>query len=202
MRKIIPVLDRLADRTVEVPCLVNTLHPRCWVFTGAASGRYPRISYKGSARNAPKIAYELTIGPVPDAMVLMSLCATRSCWNPDHFRPATRKEVVAYHGVAAAVSQHFKEKTHCKRGHEFTTSNTRKGNRGQRICIECQKANGKKWHAAWISTSKNPPRNEESRERQSAECRRLRASGMKVRQIAEAMLLAESTVYERLKMPS
>lgn len=89
---------------------------------------------------------------------------------------------------------------HCKYGHEFAPGNTKMAKSEKRVCLICQRERSRKQHAEWISRSKNPPRSKESRQKESAECHRLRSLGVTVREIAQLMSLAESTVYERLKV--
>lgn len=39
----------------------------------------------------------------------------------------------------------FAEKTHCPQGHEYSPENTRRGDRGERICRACKLARTKTW---------------------------------------------------------
>lgn len=67
----------------------------CWLWTRA---RFPGTGYgafwagKGSLRKAHRVAYELTVGPIPAGLDLMHHCDVRHCVRPDHLSPATRAE--------------------------------------------------------------------------------------------------------------
>jgi hypothetical protein len=82
----------------------------CWPWTGwCQKNGYGVFGGVGNGtRLVHRIAYELTIGPVPDALVLDHLCHTahpqcantndcphRRCCNPDHLEPVTRAENLA-----------------------------------------------------------------------------------------------------------
>ena len=109
------------------------LKSRCWLWTGEISiDGYGKLWRADGSRMAHIISFELFVGPVPDGMTLDHECHTTNCVNPDHLTPKTCLENVRNGKTHNAV------KTHCKRGHEFTPSNTRLY-RGRRVCITCSK---------------------------------------------------------------
>jgi hypothetical protein len=78
---------------------------------------------------AHRVAFEATIGPIPDGLTIDHLCRNRRCVNPAHLEPVTRGENVR-RGEAA---EHNRIKTHCPQGHEYdiVTRN------GRRACQRC-----------------------------------------------------------------
>lgn len=113
----------------------------CWVFTGALTGRGYGSLYVGKIDGkrrivAPHIlAFELSIGPVPEGLELDHLCRNRACCNPSHLEPVTRREnVLRGEGVAAKQAR----QTHCKNGHPLSGRNLVPNSRGARQCRECK----------------------------------------------------------------
>jgi HNH endonuclease len=112
----------------------------CWVWTKTTYLKYGRFWFCGRSVLAYKLAYELTVGPVPKGLVLDHLCRNTLCVNPIHLEPVTQR-VNLLRGdtiIAAAAA-----KTHCKHGHPFDEANTyiRPGN-GARQCRQCRKPSG------------------------------------------------------------
>lgn len=61
-------------------------------------------------------------------------CEHRSCVNPDHLEPVTRKE----NANRGETGQYLARRTHCKNGHEFTPENTILTKIGRRRCRACR----------------------------------------------------------------
>jgi len=103
----------------------------CWIWTAADSGDgYGIFTINSKNRRAHRLAYELTVGPIPEGMSLDHLCRVRNCINPEHLEPVT----VAENNRRAAAY-----KTACTRGHEYTPENTRYNSAGARACRECDR---------------------------------------------------------------
>lgn len=116
----------------------------CWLWQGSKnSDGYGSLKYQGRMLSPHRLAYELSVGPIPEGSDLDHLCRNRACANPDHLEVVTRKEnVMRGEGVAA----HHARQTHCKYGHEFSTENTlllhrKRGT--ERICRECHRRNNR-----------------------------------------------------------
>lgn len=140
----------------------------CWPWTWAINGKgYGSIRRDGKTRGAHRIAYELSVGPIPDGMDLDHVCHSndpscaggdacphRRCCNPAHLEPVT-----PFVNWQRGQSPHAKDarKTHCAQGHEFTPENTRvyPNRPNQRVCLTCKRAaaratqrkRGKEWNA-------------------------------------------------------
>lgn len=69
----------------------------CWEWlAGKNAAGYGRIQM-GTLREqnvqlAHRVAYEMVKGPIPESRELDHICVNRGCVNPEHLRPATRKE--------------------------------------------------------------------------------------------------------------
>lgn len=114
----------------------------CWPWlAGKVPDGYGQFWMNGKNRKAHRVAYELVIGPIPDDVTLDHVrargCIRRDCVNPRHLEPVTNA-VNLLRGVGApAVNA---RKTHCIRGHKFTTKSTRRwGPNGRwRECRICR----------------------------------------------------------------
>ena len=84
-------------------------------------------------REAYRLAYEITKGPVPKGLEIDHLCRNRACLNPFHLEAVTRR-VNVLRGFGACGNN--ARKTHCKFGHEFTT--IEESGRTRRRCMVCQ----------------------------------------------------------------
>ena len=124
----------------------------CWTWTGAINGHgYGNLRVDGRVRGAHRVAYELSVGPIPEGMELDHLCHSadpdcaggttcihRRCVNPAHLEPVTQ-----FVNWQRGKSPHALDarKTHCTQGHEFTPENTRVyPYRNQRVCLTCKRA--------------------------------------------------------------
>lgn len=118
----------------------------CWEWTGY---RFKSTGYGGFTRKcvgenkwqpdtAHRVAYLLSVGPIPPGLVIDHLCRNRGCVNPGHMEVVTRGENVL-RGESLSAKQ--ARQTHCKNGHEFTEENTyRKPSDNRRECRICQRA--------------------------------------------------------------
>lgn len=104
----------------------------CRVWTGTiAHDGYGK--YSGTSAHA--YAYREAYGDLEPGYELDHLCRNRSCVNPLHLQPVTRRENIMRSDNFAAVNA---RKTHCVNGHEFTPENTYLY-RGWRNCKECNR---------------------------------------------------------------
>jgi hypothetical protein len=118
--------------------------PGCWLWKGAVHyGGYGTYTARhGDKRYAHRMVYELLVGPIPDGLDLDHLCRVRSCVNPDHLEPVTRRENLLRGETDAARRAAM---TACERGHPFTPENTYVKPSGARECRPCRRARVRRW---------------------------------------------------------
>lgn len=113
----------------------------CWIWIGsrnmqgyAVLNRYPRGG-KPKRLRAHIVGYQLYVGPVPKGLELDHKCRMRCCVNPAHLEPVTHAENVR-RGAGAA---HWRNLTHCKRGHPLSGDNVHINAHGWRRCRTCSR---------------------------------------------------------------
>lgn len=117
----------------------------CWEWVGGKSHGYGYFSIGKKLVRAHRFLYELYKGKIPIGLDLDHLCRNRKCVNPEHLEPVTRRENMN-RGDSAN-----RNKTHCKKGHEFTLENTII-DRKKRYCKECQRTHSKN---QWLKIKEN-----------------------------------------------
>jgi hypothetical protein len=116
----------------------------CWLHAGGSCAGYSTFWLRSKTRRAHIVSYEHYVGPIPDGLILDHLCRVPACVNPNHLEPVTHLENTlrglngnAETNAAAAI---WRAKTHCPKGHEYTSENTSINRRGSRECITCRRA--------------------------------------------------------------
>lgn len=112
----------------------------CWLRTARIERNgYGRFWLDGRQRGAHRVSYELHVGPIPAGLVIDHLCRVHACVNPQHLEPVTAAENVRRGVASQATTAKWKSVTHCKRGHEYDTDNTRVDSKGGRVCLSCKR---------------------------------------------------------------
>lgn len=110
----------------------------CWLWGAATSKGYGRYNHQRQGRWAYVVSYAELVGPVPEGLELDHLCRQPACVYPEHLEPVTHLVNVA----RGDAWKHWKARTHCTHGHEFTPGNTRLRKDGGRDCKECDRRRG------------------------------------------------------------
>jgi hypothetical protein len=114
-------------------------HPYgCWEWIGTIDTKGYGVASVSKSKNvrAHRLIYEAFRGPISDGLDLDHLCRNRSCVNPHHLEPVTRKENV-YRGESITIRAHLAGT--CIRGHAMTPENTYISPKGQRHCQTCRR---------------------------------------------------------------
>lgn len=94
----------------------------CWLWTASRDRYgYGQVRIGGKQKRAHRVAYELLVGPIPSGLQVDHLCRVRHCVNPAHMELVTSRVNTLRGQSLQAINA---QKTHCKRGHEFTPANT------------------------------------------------------------------------------
>jgi hypothetical protein len=111
----------------------------CWLFIGCLNKQgYGEFSFRGRARGAHRVSYQLFKGEIPPGLYVMHQCDNPPCVNPDHLSVGTSgenaRDAVRKGRLFIPPREH---KTHCASGHEFTAETTGYY-RGARFCLICR----------------------------------------------------------------
>jgi len=111
----------------------------CWRWTAYIdSDGYGRFYWQSgrTAGLAHQFSYAFFKAPLDPTLTVDHVCRNRWCVNPDHLRQISGYQNILIGEGASAVNA---RKTRCKRGHAFSSNNTRIASDGSRVCLICEK---------------------------------------------------------------
>lgn len=107
-------------------------------------GLFKKSSPDAKMVRAHRYAYQASIGPIPEGLVLDHLCRNPPCVNPTHLEPVTNRENILRGDTEPAKNA---RKTHCNYGHPFDEQNTVITRDGFRDCLACRR---RRYAARWL----------------------------------------------------
>lgn len=130
----------------------TTVRPSgCWTWHGSTNGQgYGEIRIEQKKHYVHRLAYEITIGEIPEGLVIDHLCGNPSCCNPEHLEPVRQGENIRRGGSREALTAMQAKITRCPQGHPYDEANTYRppAQPNHRMCRECSRARARAWRAA------------------------------------------------------
>lgn len=115
-----PVFVREAPQT-RFWSKVDRESSACWLWRGTINtDGYGTFYYDRRVVKAHRYAYELLRDAIPPGLELDHLCRNRTCVNPTHLEPVTRRENILRGESPPARNA---RKTHCAQGHPLSGEN-------------------------------------------------------------------------------
>jgi len=120
----------------------TVLNNGCRVWNGA---KYPSghaaISFRGNGMKAHRALWIETFGDLNSKTVVRHMCNNPACTNIEHLAIGTQADNIK--DMMNSNRHGMKNKTHCPKGHEYDTTNTRVY-QGRRWCRACDNERSKR----------------------------------------------------------
>lgn len=122
----------------------------CRPWTGYAvatdTGPKGRFTFEGRNQWAPRVAWQLAKGAIPRGLLVCHECDNALCVRVAHLFLGTAADNNRDKANKGRASRYWAHRTHCKRGHAFNASNTKRytnptTGKACRFCRKCIKAN-------------------------------------------------------------
>lgn len=111
----------------------------CQVWQGSLQDGYGRVGFQQKLWLVHRLVWTLTIGEIPNGMVLDHLCRNRACCNTDHLRVVTSGENTRAEGSAVGLINGT-----CRKGiHDVRVTGIEEWN-GVRRCRACRQDSRRK----------------------------------------------------------
>jgi hypothetical protein len=115
----------------------------CWEWQGTVKnsgyGDFKTTKYRNQSfpRMAHRVAWWLTFGSIVRKMLIMHRCDNKRCCNPKHLFIGTQAMNMRDASAKGRLQKPHAKKSHCSRGHEYNSANTRIETNGYRKCRIC-----------------------------------------------------------------
>lgn len=105
----------------------------CWLWTAAKMPNgYGEFGVgRGRYKYAHRLAYELSVGGIPDGLDIDHLCRNRGCVNPSHLEAVTRRENLLRGAHPKMIAR---REGRCCRGHALPPDTGKR-----RRCLRCHR---------------------------------------------------------------
>lgn len=115
----------------------------CWLWVGKLNKNgYSTLSHMDQTVSGHRLSFETFRYKIPKNKVIDHICRVTACVNPEHL------DAVSIKDNNRRAKNLNREKTHCKRGHEYTNENTyvEHNNKGHtsRQCRKCNALNARR----------------------------------------------------------
>ena len=113
---------------------------KCWEWNASKlNSGYGQFSYLGKRVTAHRFSYFMVNSPQGAPLHVCHTCDNKICVNPDHLWLGTAQD--NHRDKTDKGRHHYKKRTHCPKGHEFTIKNTLiRTDNGSRKCRLCEQA--------------------------------------------------------------
>lgn len=116
----------------------NLIINNCWFWHGTIDrDNYGQIIIKNKKILAHRLSYYLFNGPLISGLCITHKCDNPGCVNPSHLEQKTSEENTIDREVRER--NYMRNITSCKRGHKLEGSNLKINNRGDRVCLKCER---------------------------------------------------------------
>jgi len=110
----------------------------CVVWLGACNSEgYGHFFRDGQYPYVHRAVWEAVYGLIPDGLCVLHHCDNPPCYNLEHLFLGTKGDNIRDAITKGRWTPWQCDKTHCKRGHEYTRENTAVSTRGTRRCRAC-----------------------------------------------------------------
>lgn len=115
----------------------------CWEWqANRVGGKYGQFIRDGIPRQAHRVAWEITFGPIPEGILVCHHCDNPPCCRPDHLFLGTNKD--NSQDMVGKGRHKEQRKTSCPKGHPLDGRLTS----GKRYCLTCNRENQRAFKAA------------------------------------------------------
>lgn len=118
----------------------------CWMWIGYRDmNGYGKMRFFGPDLKSHRISWMIHFGIISGGHCVCHRCDNPSCVNPDHLWLGTNVENTAdkvakgRQAKGTRITENRRHLTHCKRGHELSGDNIRRGSTGARCCLVCER---------------------------------------------------------------